>query len=728
MYFQPLFVFLTILSLLGGSILGAPPQDTALAQAQAPAALFAPLTKTVTLMDLGYTKDETVQGALVSRSFTVNWPESWQAQPGSKIVIEFSHSAALKSYSSMAVDWNGARLGSTLFNATNTDRGQVSVEIPANAIQPGYNELALVFFMGINDDICEDPNNPATWATIHNTSTLTFLYEPLPPEVDLGIYPLPILETGSLAQNSVTFVIPAKPGLAELNALAIVSAKLGEMTVWPLAIDVVTEADPTSQRLTGDVIFIGRAANLKAAAPFFDGATLKDLDSRPLPINAGILIEQISPVDPLSVHLLVTGVSDEALMLAARALGNETVFPRLQGAVGVVSSVPEVKPSPDAGQVRTIRFEDLGYEDQTARGTKQQTLNYVFPLPKEWRVLSEATIHLNFSHSELAHPERSSITLSVNGVPVGSVLLTADNARNGQADFAVPARMFTLGRNRISVASNIELMDGYQKTTGCPEDYFAEAWVVVYADSLISLPTGASYQRLDLAEYPYGFIGSTNLSDLAFVVSETPSAADAWVVGRMAYRIGLNADGLGINPMVLSASKAKDFDASAPYQILIGMPTENKAIAEMNDRLPLPFQGGSNEPQPNPQVAQLVGAPASLGIVQAAFAADGNPRLVVSGTNAEGLTWAGNALSDSILIRDLRGDLVLADSSARITGITVTKPAQTVAEQPAIEPQPAPVQRTTTWILWVAGAIILLSLLILAVFISIEIANRRQAR
>ena len=40
------------------------------------------LTQTVTLADLGYVKDETLQGILVTRSYSINWPNAWQAKPG----------------------------------------------------------------------------------------------------------------------------------------------------------------------------------------------------------------------------------------------------------------------------------------------------------------------------------------------------------------------------------------------------------------------------------------------------------------------------------------------------------------------------------------------------------------------------------------------------------------------------------------------------------------------
>lgn len=738
-----LLAVITIVSLLGGAFGGGTSGTWQAAVPALPVTFITspaarlpaqvPAEKRVTFAQLGYSRDETIQGSQATRTYTVNWPESWIPSPGSQVTIEFSHSKALKSYSTMAIDWNGIRVGSVLLTSSNADRGSYTAEIPVTAIQPGYNGLELVFYMGINDDICEDPDNPATWVSIKNISSLSLSYEASPPDPDLAIYPLPILEKGNLAQNSVTFILPDQPTPMELNALAVTSAKLGQLSLWSLANNVVVESSLKNQSVSGDAIYIGRSDHLAALKsgkiPIYDGHTFKNLEGQGLPEEAGIIFEQLSPSDPLAVQIFITGSSDESVLLAARAMGSEAVFTRLQGQLGVVLSVPEPRPTPETDMQRTITFESLGYEDQTASGTMNQTINYTFPLPKEWRVLTEANVSLHFAHSELVHPEHSSLTLSVNGTPVGSILLNPENAQNGQADFIVPARMFTIGNNRLTVTTNIKLVDGYVDEELCDEDYRTEAWVVVYADSWIKLPSGATYQKLDLADYPYGFVGSSNLSDVAFVVPDQPSPTDALAVGQVAFRLGQYADGLSVFPKVVGAANADEIQTLAPYQFLIGLPTQNPAIAELNDQLPLPFQAGTNNPQTDEEVAAVINPNGSLGVVEAVFSTDGYPRLIITGNNTEGLTWASTAVSDSVIMNDLKGDLVLADAPGRITAFSVAEPSQTVPEETITpEEQAAPVKTTSTWVLWVAGGVVIFSLLILVIFISVEIANRRKVR
>ena len=123
------------------------------AAAQVDSAVY---TQTITFVELGYPSDETLHGVLVTRDYTVRWPEAWKPQVGSSVTLEFSHSPSLRANSSMAVDWNGVRIASTLLTPDNAEKGTLVAPIPAQSILPGFNRLHLEFYMGIQDDFCQD--------------------------------------------------------------------------------------------------------------------------------------------------------------------------------------------------------------------------------------------------------------------------------------------------------------------------------------------------------------------------------------------------------------------------------------------------------------------------------------------------------------------------------------------------------------------------------------------
>jgi hypothetical protein len=698
---------------------------------------FTPDSQIFTLEDLGYTKDETLQGVMVSRSYTINWPDAWDVQPGNSVTLIFSHSPILEDYSSMAVDWNGVRLGSVLFDSSNVNHGSLTLEIPEDAIEPGYNELRLELYMGIYDDPCEDPNNPATWATIHRISSFEFSYELNTPEANLSLFPAPILDNSAMVENQVTFVIPEQASLVELNAVTAIAAKLGQLAAWrTLNINTTTEQGLSGiSGPKGDIIYVGRADQLSfldpEKFPFVKGEagekTFISLRGEAVDPQAGVLWIQVSESDPTTVDLIVTGMTDEAVLMAGRALANSAIYPRLKGQLGIVLSLPETGPSSDEFR-QVITLEELGYADQTAYGTLNQRINFIIPLSMKWQVATEASLDLHFAHSELLHPKRSSLTVTVNGSPVGSILLDKENANNGNATFIIPARLLEIGDNKLTVITNIDMIDEYEHRA-CTEDYYDEAWVAVYSDSSLKLPSGPASVVLDLADYPFAFIGLPDLTDTAFIVPDPAGLPIVQAATMMAGRLGRYAEGEAIYPKVADPDEALANESAIPYQFIIGQPTENEAIYQINDILPLPFVEGSNQPQESEAVAQILAPAESVGYIQAAMTDGGNPRLVVTGDQNEGVLWAAEALSDPILMKDLKGDLAILDAQGTIVTAYVKQPESPpiqVVDTTQEESENAPV--AASWIWWLSGGLFVISIIILLVLAWRVIASSRATR
>ena len=166
------------------------------------------LTREVSFPELGYTKDETYKGVLASRDYSVRWPDAWEVQPGNVLKLVFSHSPVLHQKSSMVVDWNGTRLDSVLLTSVNTDRATLEISIPEDLIVTGFNRLHVEFYMGIDDNFCNDEDNPGLWATVHAVSSLKLAYTLKSPTLDLGLYPLPLVDNSQLVDNTITFVLP----------------------------------------------------------------------------------------------------------------------------------------------------------------------------------------------------------------------------------------------------------------------------------------------------------------------------------------------------------------------------------------------------------------------------------------------------------------------------------------------------------------------------------------
>jgi len=692
-------------------------------------------TRRVTFVDLGYDKDETFKGVLVRRDFTVRWPDAWDVRPGNVLTLEFSHSPALHPSSSLAVDWNGTRLASTLLTSENADHGTLEVPIPETLILTGYNSLRIELYMGIHEDFCQDEDNPALWTTVHNTSSLLLSFEVKQPAPDLSLYPVPFIDNSTLVENRVVFVLPGQPSLAELTALSAVSARLGELAGWrPLQVDVLSAEQAAQEKPAGDLIAIGTPDRIHwpiaEKLPFTGDSGGKtvflDANGRALPAEAGVIWEQASPYDPASVLLLVTGTTEQGMLTAGRALASTAAYPRFSGQLGVVLDLPEpAGASAPLAFGRSFTLEALGYPDITAQGTWEQTIHYVFPVQHTWQTQSEAVFDLHFAHSDVIHPRRSSLSVLLNGTPVGSIALDPENATDAHTTFRLPARLFQVGSNQLTITANLRMPDGYEDPLHCLDSYL-EAWMVVYADSLIRLPDSPAGLFISLADFPAAFIGSADLSDLALVVPASPSLTIAQAVASLAEGLGRSVEAETLMPAVVDPQTTIP---TGTYRILLGLPTQNAAIAGLNDRLPQPFQSGTDQPVPVDRLAQVVPPAGAIGFVQAVLDEAGMPVLVITGTTEQGVAWAAAVLADPDQRAKLKGDLAIVDGPSRFVTAEVryTAAEKFVTVSLPETPQAAALA-PTSWVIWLAGGIFLLAVLVLIVVILVEVQHKQKSR
>jgi len=684
-----------------------------------------------TFEEIGYPDDDTAQGVNASRTYGIRWPESWIIQSGSSVTIEFSHPLALAEYSTMAADFNGVRIGSIALTAANVDHGSVRFNIPANLIQSGYNGLTLVFYMGISENHCDDLDNPGVWATIHNTSFFNLPHSQIKAIPDLGVFPYPFLQPSELLINQVTVIVPDNPTSAELNAVATILAKLGQLnSYFNMNIDVLPASRATNPlNLSGNLIFVGLANNLQILLtenlPFVEisGGIIKFIynDGQLINQNDGVLWTDTTPNDNKSVRLIVTGQTDQALEKAAKGLADDSVYTRLTGQFGIIQEIPTTVST--ALMKPVLSLEDLGYTDETAAGTTQQAIDYVLRLTSEWRVATEATLNLHFAHSALLNPKSSTLTIQVNGIPVGSSLLSAENAENGQAAFKIPARLFQIGNNTLTIMTNMQLPYDPEDQYFCDEDQTINAWVTVFADSALTLPDGPTSLVLNLRDFPAGFTKKGDLSDTVFVVADAADWSAAQAISWIASRMGRFSASTAFSPNVVTASQYKKDGNAATNHILVGEPLQNQAISQLSDILPLPFAEGSNNLKNPEKIAQIAlpSGSKSIGYLQCALSKNGDPRLVVSGNSVEGVLWAAKALNDQVLASQLKGNYAILDStgtvfvafeSQEIVGSIETTTQPVVSE--------SPLQKITgsgiTWVMWLAGGLLIVTFIFILIF------------
>ena len=670
---------------------------------------------TFTLKDLGYSSDDEYQGVLVSRSYDVTLPQTWAFSQPATLTILFSHSPSLNSHSSLSVDWNDVRVGSTLLDSTNTDNGSLQIEIPAGSMVAGYNKLTLQFYMGIRDDFCEDFDNPAVWAVVHNTTSFNVSYSTTSPVLNLKTLPGYLIDPSPVQASQVTLVLPSQPTAAELDAAALVSAKLGQFADWRALNLNVLSLNQLSTTPTGNLIFIGTASHLSAQNPSlipeFSGAgdtlSMKGIDA-----NSGVLWLQASPNDASSIWLSITGSSETGLQKAARGFATTSAFDRLSGQLGVILDTPAISQTATSPNL-SYTLANLGYKDIVASGSRQQSSYITFPLQLVFDSQGEATFELNFSHSTALNPDRSSLDILVNNVPVSSVSLNSQNAQNATVDVKVPLRLLKLGSNIITLTSNLQVNKSVSASTlYCTDKYYSDSWLTISPSSSLTFPSGIGQKTASLAGYPNLYLGSASLSNLAFIVPDTIDMTTATVVLQVANRLGRTATGDELLSAVLSASAQSQASTQRPYQIVVGLPAQNSVIMQINDLLPQPFAADKVTPKAVKEMASISPASGSLGYVESLFTKDGQYRLVLTATSSKGLEWVGKALNTPAMYKSITGNLAVLSSSDEIAFFTISSGTSLVTDQPTTSTSTSTEKynQYPNWVIWLAISVFILSL------------------
>jgi len=273
------------------------------------------------------------------------------------------------------------------------------------------------------------------------------------------------------------------------------------------------------------------------------------------------------------------------------------------------------------------------------------------------------TLKLFFTHSETLSDTISTLSVRLNGVPIGSTLLDHSNSKDGLLEVELPSWLFKSGSNRIEVFVDMSMGEDE-----CLYWTSGQAWTVIGRNSTLHLSYEPQPAELDLANLFRPFTYEPDLSDTYIVLPETLGQTERDMLLNLAAQLGAAARG---EYMALQVGQHNDLDSDLrpTYHIVtIGQPSTNPLIREINDFLPQPFLPGSDEPSQIHNPAIITFDPQrSIGFVQLA-ASPWNPNkalLVVTGTDSEGVTAAFDLLVNRT--GELKGDLAMIEDENLIT-------------------------------------------------------------
>jgi hypothetical protein len=590
------------------------------------------------------------------RSYRIRLPGNFQISPtGNYLDLITSHLPEVPDKpSALEVEVNGRLLSTFLLTQTNAISHTVRINLPEGLLQTDSNLIEIDLETSAT---CEEPGAIVNvW--VDGSSSLSFGYQQNPYLIDLSLYPFPFTER-TLLGIPVTIILPDHPTSDDLSAAATVAAGLGQMSGGDIDLTAVlaSELDPDIQS-NHHLIVIGKPDD---NALFNDLALPLAIDSTTIKSGQGVLEEILSPWNEFRLILVVSGLDDEGVLKASHALNRQAHFLGMRGPVAIVVQLLPLSKSV-APPTPSMTLASLGYEDEIVYGAQPQDYDFDFTLPPGWQLEEPPLFVLKFAHADILDPYESVIDISLNGLPIGSTLLDDSNATEGELTVSLPRRSLRTGRNRLEVAVEMNFPDS-DNIYKCKVLDDERAWTVISSDSEIFLPYNVLDLPPDLSLFPYPFSQSSGFDQTLFVLPDQLSPSILNDLIQLAVRLGSATNTEDISAHIAYASEAGEEVRRSHHLILLGRPTENALLREVNAYLPQPFVPDSDllEPLVVNTVAFLLNPDRDAGLLEIANSPwdENYSLLAVAGTTDKGVRLAVQTLLEQD--NRLKGNLAVIE-------------------------------------------------------------------
>lgn len=631
-YVHALFILLILLAAPGSA-----------ARAQAAAE-----TADIPLDSLSDGKPLRLLGLMSAETLTVEIPQSWSPSGENWIEAGIRSSELLDAQrSSLTISVNGRQARSLSLPTGNV--GRIRIPFPGELLRPGKNTLefeALMYLAADQANNCANWNDPARWVSFDPGGSLHVQFERRAFPIDLAILPELLVEpleknAAGSARLQPLIVLPDDPAPDDLSALVSLAYTLGHRSHPP------ARWMPEVVRL--GAFDAGRAANRNV---IFAGQTPPELAGIARP-DTNFIAVAASPWDPSEVAVVIGDQDRFDGFTPVSAYSDPAREVLLHGSVAYVDKSAPAQPPAFRSP---LTFEQLGYDDRSARGAGTHDLIYRFYMPYDLMPLSAgAQLRLQFAPD--LDRKASSVMIFLNGISVAGIVPPAAGAISEPIHVDLPASRFRPGVNYLRLTFDLHL--SYTSCTRLPDSI----WASVFNDSSLEF----SYRRLSpLPSLKYIPLPFSDYPSFSFVVGSESAASTLAELAELSFVLGQSAQQDQAAPDVILAANFNPRASNRPNLVMAGVPSENPAIALVNDVLPQPFAPGQDKPAHGYGVyLPTSDQDASLGllqIVRSPWSAQGTV-LVITGTDAQGLDWVWQKINDPSQWDAFDGNLMLVGAA-----------------------------------------------------------------
>ena len=399
----------------------------------------------------------------------------YEFQAPSRLVLTYTESATLQRNlgGSLTVLLNDKPVASRSVPMAAGQTSVWSVNLPVEYFRAGINELRVVSRHRSVEGICSDWDNSTNWIKL---KTATFLQltrntkEPYP----LGVYPFPYLDV--IADEPVTsrWHLPSSPSAQDIEAMLTLASDWGNANpTRPLRFNVQTGGAQASKH----AIFIGQSGGSQPTG------------------DAGAVTSEMQYGFS---HLFISGGNAVGLMRSINSLAYKELTSGLQTTSVMITKDPLPERVVPGSRYGVFTFKELGIRSIRITGAFHQFAVFTVSRPLLANLGEACYLNLKFMHAASLSPNRSVMSIAINGREIGSVRLTDANANEGILKLPIPPELLRDSVWNISISCFHDLPSMH-----CDKFYDAIAWTLVDEDSTISLGDGSYVGEPYLERFPY---------------------------------------------------------------------------------------------------------------------------------------------------------------------------------------------------------------------------------
>ena len=613
-----------------------------------------------------------IEGLIGSQNLEFILPKNWKITDQSWLDLSVTASELLAaSDSSITVSLNGLQLTSLqLKDLLVTDR---RIILPPNFFVAGNNVLSFDGMLYLPTDLitnCKGWDDPSRWMYFNPQSNLHIGFQKQPLPADLSNFPdsflQPLDRYLSDGGDRTLFVLPDESKPDDMNALSATTYFLGRQggDAFPWNPQIVTQSEFASlKNINKNVVFVDNIP------PQFENVIATEKNA------IGIFS---SPWDSSKTVMVIFDKDREDGYTPALIFGDWLKKVLLSGNVAYFDQTAEKALPAFKGN---YSFEELGYLDRTIRGIGIGNLIYKIYIPYQIDPTS-ASLSLQIAHSPDLDNKTSSVSVNLNGYTVASILTATNSSRLEPIRVDLPPKRFRPGINFIRVSFDLHVL--YSNCEKAPET----VWATIFNSSTFQMTYRNRTSIPTLKDFPAPFNEDPGVT---FIVPDKVDMTTLERVSQLTFAFGTSSLYANRPPKVISAQQFVSTKPDGESYFLVGLPSENTAIRNINEYLPQPFKAGFDQLQEGYGVfLPTSNSDASIGLVQIAPSPwnENGIILALTGTTSQGVDWAWKALLDPQVKRQLSGNIMVvgpgketsanADSSANIhfeqTSIVVNIP------------------------------------------------------